>query len=237
MQHTMPDTIPDTMPNNMSNTIPDNMPHTLADTMVENRCLHPLPAVHVIDDDAEVLASCGFLLSSIGIDAVMWHSAVDFLQATDVMQPAVVISDIMMATMDGKQLQQHLKQSHSPIAFIALTGRGEISDAVSMLKLGAVDYIEKPMQLNRLTPALDNAYKITEQNFYANQCADLYQTLTDKEKQIAICLLHGKLNKVIAEELHIAIRTVEVHRAHVMEKMQANHLSELLKKLLLIDCL
>ena len=187
--------------------------------------------VHIIDDDVEVLASCGFLLSSLHINAQMWDSAMTFLHNTDIMQPAIVISDIMMPQMDGKLLQQHLQAQKSPIAFIALTGRGEISDAVTMLQLGAVDYIEKPIQLNRLQHTLDKALQLTQHHHYINHCHRLYNTLTNKEKQIATCLLQGKLNKIIADELHISMRTVEVHRAHIMEKMQAAHLSELLKKL------
>lgn len=191
--------------------------------------------VHVIDDDAEVLASCGFLLGSLGIDAKLWESGKAFLANTDIRQPAIVISDMMMPAMDGKQIHQQLINTHSPIAFIALTGRGEIADAVMMLKDGAIDYIEKPMQLPRLQEALVRAAEDTEQKAFRNHCLMLFESLTDKEKQIAHCLIQGKLNKVIADELNIAVRTVEVHRSHVMDKMQAHHLSDLLKKLLLIE--
>ena len=191
--------------------------------------------IHVIDDDEQVLASCEFLLSSIGINAVMCVSALYYLQSTYIYQPMVIISDIMMPQMDGKQLQYHLIQSRSPAAFIALTGRGEIADAVTMMQLGAVDYIEKPIQLNRLQSAIDKAYRITEQKFFIYQCQQLFATLTDKEKQIADCLMQDKLNKVIADELNVSVRTVEVHRSHVMEKMQAPHLSDLLTKLILVN--
>lgn len=205
-------------------------PFTLSPDLFNNGSI----TIHVIDDDEQVLASCGFLLSSIDIDAKMWATAVDFLQSVNIHEPMVVISDIMMPNMDGKQLQSHLNRFDSAAAFIALTGRGEISDAVNMMKLGAIDYIEKPVQLSRLQQVIDKAYFITQQKFYINQCKYLFNTLTDKEKRIARYLMQGKLNKVIADELSVSMRTVEVHRSHLMQKMQANHLSDLLKKLLLI---
>lgn len=194
---------------------------------------HSIP-VHVVDDDIQVLNSRGFLLSSIDIEATLWHSASDFLAGVDTAEPAVVISDIMMPGLDGKQLQQRLLQQQSPIAMIALTGRGEVSDAVTMLKLGAVDYLEKPISLSRLQTAIDSAFQVTQQNLEQLTANRLYLTLTDKEQQVAQKIVDGKINKVIADEMHISNRTVEVHRSHIMEKMQAEHLSELIQKLLRI---
>ena len=105
---------------------------------------------------------------------------------------------------------------------------------MTMLKLGAVDYLEKPISLSRLQTAIDSAFQVTQQNLEQLTANRLYLTLTDKEQQVAQKIVDGKINKVIADEMHISNRTVEVHRSHIMEKMQAEHLSELIQKLLRI---
>ena len=101
--------------------------------------------IHIIDDEESVRHSCNFLISSLGLPTQVWSSALTFLQQVDIYYPAVIVSDLMMPAMSGQALQAHLNQQDSPIALIALTGQGEIADAVNMLKLGAADYLEKPI--------------------------------------------------------------------------------------------
>ena len=191
--------------------------------------------IHIIDDEESVRTSCAFLLDSLGFATQLWASAVEFLAAVDIYMPAVVISDLMLPDMSGQQLQAYLNEYDSPIALIALTGNGEISDAVIMLKAGAADYLEKPINSRRLQEALARAQALTYERAKLYYIRKLYEQLTDKEKQVANELMQGNLNKIIADHLEVSVRTVEVHRSQVMKKMQAQHVSELIQKLALLD--
>ena len=191
--------------------------------------------IHIIDDEERVRTSCDFLISSLGLPTQVWSSALTFLQQVDIYRPAVVVSDLMMPEMSGQALQAYLNKHDSPIGFIALTGKGEIADAVNMLKQGAADYLEKPINSHRLQEALARAQALTIKRAQLNKIKNLYAQLTDKEKQVANELLQGNLNKNIADHLDISVRTVEVHRSQVMKKMQAQHVSELIQKLVMLD--
>lgn len=192
-------------------------------------------SIHIIDDEESVRTSCAFLLDSLGLTTQLWASAVEFLAAVDIYLPAVVISDLMLPDMSGQELQAHLNEQDSPIALIALTGNGEISDAVVMLKAGAADYLEKPINSRRLQEALAGAQALTIERTKLYYIRKLYAQLTDKEKQVANEIMQGNLNKIIADHLEVSVRTVEVHRSQVMKKMQAQHVSELIQKLVLLD--
>ena len=191
--------------------------------------------IHIIDDEENVRISCDFLISSLGLPTQVWSSALMFLQQVDIYHPAVVVSDLMMPEMSGQALQIHLNQHDSPIALIALTGKGEIADAVNMLKQGAADYLEKPINSYRLQEAIARAQALTRKRAQLYGIKKLYAQLTDKEKQVANELLEGNLNKNIADHLDISVRTVEVHRSQVMKKMQSQHVSELVQKLVLLE--
>lgn len=191
--------------------------------------------IHIIDDEKSVRRSCEFLISSLGLATQVWASAIDFLQQVDIYAPAVVVSDLMLPDMSGQALQAHLNENNSPIALIALTGNGEISDAVAMLKDGAADYLEKPVNSRRLQEAIARAQDLTIKRAKLYYIRKLYAQLTDKEKQVAHELMQGNLNKIIADHLEVSVRTVEVHRSHVMKKMESQHVSELIQKLVLLD--
>lgn len=203
--------------------------------MTSSKHLNELPIIHIIDDEESVRNSCEFLISSLGLSTQTWDSALTFLQQVDIYTPAVVISDLMMPNMSGQELQMHLNKEQSPIALIALTGNGDIADAVTMLKNGAVDYLEKPIGSQRLQEALEHAQALTLKRAKIYHIRLLYAQLTDKEKQVAHELMQGNLNKNIADHLDVSMRTIEVHRAQVMKKMQAQHVSELIQKLVLLD--
>ena len=191
--------------------------------------------IHIIDDEASVRTSCDFLISSLGLSTQVWASALTFLQQVNISRPAVIVSDLVMPEMSGQALQLHLSQQDSPIALIALTGNGEIADAVNMLKQGAADYLEKPINSRRLQEALASAQALSLKRAKLYDIKKLYAQLTDKEKQVANELLEGNLNKNIANHLDISVRTVEVHRSQVMKKMQSQHVSELIQKLVMLD--
>ena len=151
--------------------------------------------VHIIDDEERVRNSCNFLISSLGLPTQVWSSALTFLQQVDIYYPAVIVSDLMMPAMSGQALQAQLNQQDSPIALIALTGQGEIADAVNMLKLGAADYLEKPINSHRLQEALERAQVLTLKRAQLYGIKKLYVQLTEKEKQVAHELMQGNLNK------------------------------------------
>lgn len=203
--------------------------------MTSSKHLNELPIIHIIDDEESVRNSCEFLISSLGLSTQTWDSALTFLQQVDIYTPAVVISDLMMPNMSGQELQMHLNKEQSPIALIALTGNGDIADAVTMLKNGAVDYLEKPIGSQRLQEALEHAQALTLKRAKIYHIRLLYAQLTYKEKQVAHELMQGNLNKNIADHMDVSMRTIEVHRAQVMKKMQAQHVSELIQKLVLLD--
>ena len=203
--------------------------------MSSSNHLNETPVIHIIDDEESVRDSCAFLISSLGLSTQTWDSALTFLQQVDIYKPAVVVSDLMLPDMSGQELQVHLNQLQSPIALIALTGNGEIADAVAMLKNGAVDYLEKPIGIQRLQEAIKQAQELTLKRAKLYYIRMLYAQLTDKEKQVAHELMQGNLNKNIADHLDVSMRTIEVHRAQVMKKMQAQHVSELIQKLALLD--
>ena len=204
--------------------------------MSSSNHLNETPVIHIIDDEESVRDSCAFLISSLGLSTQTWDSALTFLQQVDIYAHAVVISDLMLPDMSGQELQIHLNKQQSPIALIALTGNGEIADAVAMLKNGAVDYLEKPIGIQRLQEAIQQAQTLTLKRAKLYYIRTLYAQLTDKEKQVAHELMQGNLNKNIADHLDVSMRTIEVHRAQVMKKMQAQHVSELIQKLALLDC-
>ena len=203
--------------------------------MTYSKHLNEPPVIHIIDDEESVRDSCAFLISSLGLSTQTWNSALTFLQQVDIYAPAVVISDLMMPDMSGQELQSHLNKVQSPIALIALTGNGDIADAVTMLKNGAVDYLEKPIGIQRLQEAIEYAQALTLKRAKLYYIRTLYAQLTDKEKQVAHELMQGNLNKNIADHLDVSMRTIEVHRSQVMKKMQAQHISELIQKLVLLD--
>ena len=203
--------------------------------MSSSNHLNETPVIHIIDDEESVRDSCAFLISSLGLSTQTWDSALTFLQQVDIYAPAVVISDLMLPDMSGQELQDYLNKQQSPIALIALTGNGEIADAVDMLKNGAVDYLEKPIGIQRLQEAIQQAQTLTLKRAKLYYIRTLYAQLTDKEKQVAHELMQGNLNKNIADHLEVSMRTIEVHRAQVMKKMQAQHVSELIQKLVMLD--
>lgn len=188
--------------------------------------------VHLIDDDEGVREALTILLAEAGFMVRTHKSGIDFLDALASSTSGVIISDIRMPGIDGLELQQRLKAVKHPLPLIFITGHGDIQMAVQAIREGASDFIEKPFDDSVLIDAVRTAIKRNTQTSapqVTDDAGERIASLTPREKEVLECLVAGKLNKVTAHDLGMSIRTVETHRARVMQKMQARSLSELVR--------
>ncbi|WP_425064325.1 response regulator FixJ [Reyranella sp.] len=195
--------------------------------------------VHVIDDDVDVRQSLAFLLSTAGLAVRVHDSAVAFLKALPDAQSGCVVTDIRMPEMDGLELQRRLVELKAGFPVIVMTGHGDVPMAVEAMKAGAVDFIEKPFDdetlLSAIRSALDSHSRNREREDRILAIRQRLDALSGREREVLRGLTAGKANKVIAYDLGISARTVEVYRANVMTKMQADSLSELVRMVLMVE--
>jgi two-component system response regulator FixJ len=193
--------------------------------------------VHVVDDDIAVRQSLAFLLSSADLSVRVYESAVSFLNALPKDPRGCLVTDIRMPGMDGLQLQRRLNELGVRLPVVMITGHGDVPLAVEAIKAGAVDFIEKPFDDEVLLRAIDAALKVGAQDLQRDsQAAGIrarVASLSERERQVLDGLVAGKPNKIIAYDLGISPRTVEIYRANVMAKMQAGSLSELVRMAIL----
>ena len=193
--------------------------------------------VHVIDDDVEVRQSLAFLLSTAGLAVRVHESALAFLKILPTVTEGCVVTDIRMPGMNGLELQQHLREHQSRLPVIVMTGHGDVALAVEAMKAGAIDFIEKPFDdevlLSAIRAALAHRAVASERQARMAAVQERLAKLSEREREVLDRLINGKANKVIAYELGISPRTVEVYRANVMTKMQADSLSELVRMALM----
>ena len=193
--------------------------------------------VHVVDDDDAVLDSLGLLLTSIGINNCTYNDAQAFIDAYNSRgfdkQYGCILMDIRMPVMSGIECQYRLEKLGCNLPIIFVTGHGDVQAAVETMKHGAFDFIQKPYREQALIDAIQKAVvKNANEQTQINKVIDTktkLATLSNREAQILEAILDGKANKVIAVELSLSQRTVEIHRAHVMEKMAVKSLAELVK--------
>jgi len=189
--------------------------------------------VFVVDDDADARDSLCALLESAGVAAEAHESARAFLNAYQPGRPGCLIADIRMPDMDGLELQEELNRRNAGLPVIVVTGHADVPLAVRAMKAGAVDLIEKPyddeLLLASVRRALAQAQGAREQAVAVEAAKTRIATLSVRERQVLELLVAGQPNKIIAFELDISPRTVEIHRAHVMEKMEAKSLSDLVR--------
>jgi two-component system, LuxR family, response regulator DctR len=191
--------------------------------------------VHVVDDDGAIRDSLAWLLGSRGLAARTWPSAEAFLAGHDPAQPGCLVLDIRMEGMSGIELFDALKADGSPLPVIFLTGHGDVPLAVAALKKGAFDFVEKPFNDNQLVDLVIEALRQDEARrgeraAEASVAARLTQ-LTAREREVMEGVLGGLPNKAIADDLGLAVRTVEVHRARLFEKMGVRSAVELARVL------
>jgi two-component system response regulator FixJ len=195
--------------------------------------MSPNKAVYIIDDDAAMRDSLDFLLGSAGFEVTLFDSAIGFLEALPNLGFGCVVSDVRMPGLDGIDLLKRLKQDHRTLPIVVMTGHGDIPLAVEAMKLGAIDFLEKPFEderlLNAITVALSRTADEVKNEAAAAEIAARIASLSPRERQVMDGLVAGLSNKLIAREYDISPRTIEVYRANVMTKMQAGSISELVR--------
>jgi two-component system response regulator FixJ len=189
--------------------------------------------VYVIDDDDAMRDSLDFMLGSADFHVSLFESAEHFLNAASGVDFGCVVTDVRMPGIDGIELLKRLKASRSALPVVIMTGHGDVPLAVEAMKLGAVDFLEKPFEDDRLIGMIDAALRQAETSAQ-NEAATLdiaarVASLSPRERQVMDGLIAGLPNKLIAREYDISPRTIEVYRANVMTKMQAGSLSELVR--------
>ncbi len=191
--------------------------------------------VYVIDDDPAMRDSLDFLLGAAGFEVRLFESAQTFLTELPGLEPGCVVTDIRMPGMDGMELLRHLNPASGVrrLPVIVMTGHGDVPLAVEAMKLGALDFLEKPFDDDRLIGMVETALSQGESSARGEaasaEMAARVASLTPRERQVMQGLVAGLSNKAIARDFDISPRTVEVYRANVMTKMQAQNLSELVR--------
>jgi len=189
--------------------------------------------VYVVDDDEAVRDSLQWLLEGNDYRVRCYESAEAFLSRYDTREVACLITDIRMVGMSGMELQDKLIERRSPLPIVFITGHGDVPMAVESMKKGALDFITKPFQEAALLPMVERMLEKARESFSGHQKAAsrdaLLSKLTGREAQVLERIVAGRLNKQIADDLGISIKTVEAHRANIMEKLNANTVADLLK--------
>jgi len=189
--------------------------------------------VYVVDDDEGVRDSLQWLLEGKDYRVRCYDSAETFLSRYDPREVACLIVDIRMGGMTGLELQDRLLERKSPLPIVFITGHGDVPMAVNTMKKGAMDFIQKPFQEDALVSLvermLDQAKDAFTEHQHSASLDALLAKLTSREAQVLERIVAGRLNKQIADDLGISIKTVEAHRANIMEKLNANTVADLLK--------
>jgi len=199
-----------------------------------------LPAtVFIVDDDEAVRDSLRLLLKSIGLPVRTLASAQEFLPSYDVRQPGCLVLDIRMPGMSGLELQQQLNVRGATIPVVFITGHGDIPMAVEAMQHGAFDFLQKPFRdqdlIDRVQRALERDATIRAQLKATDRIREHLASLTPREREVLDLVTAGKPNKVMAGDLGVSQRTIEIHRARVMEKMQARSLAQLVRMLMEVE--
>ncbi len=193
--------------------------------------------VFVVDDDQAMRNSLKWLISSVGLPVEVFASADDFLRGHQSGRPGCMLLDVRMPGMSGLELQEVLGEKGITLPVIIITGHGDVPMAVRAMKAGAIDFIEKPFNDEMLLEGIRRALNLDERQRHAHleraEVSARLAQLTPREHEVMSMVTDGKSNKEIAHELGVSAKTVEAHRARVMEKMQAGSLAELVRMALL----
>ncbi|MGH7153551.1 MAG: response regulator transcription factor [Acetobacteraceae bacterium] len=194
------------------------------------------PLVHVVEDDDAMRDALRMLLRGAGFNVRCHESAEDFLGAFDPMLPLCVVTDVRLPGMDGLALHRHLVSRGLEPAVVMITGHGDVPMAVAALKCGVSDFVEKPFDpgvlLDSIQEAVRRAAEGSARRIVTTEIRNRLLELTYREREVLDLMVEGQPNKVIATRLGISVRTAEHHRAHIMEKMQARSLSQVIRTML-----
>ena len=192
----------------------------------------PDRTVHVVDDDAGVRRSLERLLQAAAFEPIGYDGAQVFLDAVSALTSGCVLVDVRMPVMDGLELQERLNERGSKLPVVVMTGHGDVQTAVRAMKAGAADFVEKPFDDERLISALEGALAGGGRHAPradALEAAERIATLSRREREVLEALVAGHPNKVIARDLGISPRTVEVHRARMLERLRTASLAEAIR--------
>ena len=189
------------------------------------------PIVYLVDDDEAIRDSLKLLLHAVGLECVVFASALDFLAAYDRDQHACLVTDVRMPGLSGLELQQRLNEQHAELPIIFITGHGDVPMAVDAMKSGATDFIQKPFRdqelIERIHGALRRDRETRTSRAQRHALRERLALLTPRETEVMQRVVRGEANKVIAMDLGLSQRTVELHRARVMHKLKMRSLAEL----------
>jgi two-component system response regulator FixJ len=195
------------------------------------------PVIHIIDDDDAARDSLQFLLRAARLQVQTHESAVDFLRVLPGLEVGCIITDVRMPEVSGIDLLRRLKEMEIPVPVIVITGHADVPLAVEAMKFGAVDFLEKPfdddMLVASVRSALGSWQRESRRETEKKDIQQRYESLSSRERDVLGGLVAGKPNKIIAYDLGISPRTVEIYRANVMTKMNAASLSELVRMALI----
>ena len=191
------------------------------------------PTVFIVDDDEPVRDSLKMLMRSVGLSAETFSGAAEFLEAYDPDRSGCLVLDIRMPGMSGMELQEKLNEIHAILPIIFITGHGDVPMAVKAIQYGAADFIQKPFRdqdlLDRINKAIEQDASNRAQLLEPRDIEERLSNLTPREKEVLELIVDGRPNKVIAADLEVSQRTVEIHRARVMDKMRASSLAHLVR--------
>jgi two-component system response regulator FixJ len=195
--------------------------------------------IHIVDDDESVRDALGFLLLSADYAVRLYSSARQFLESDPQIAGCCLLTDIRMPDMDGLELQTQVVALLKGLPVIVMTGHGDVPLAVKAMRAGAIDFLEKPFEddllLDCIKRALEAGAVSAEHGNRVQAARQAIESLTSREREVLDLLVEGHPNKIIAHRLGISPRTVEVHREHVMDKMQARTVADLVRKALAAD--
>jgi two-component system response regulator FixJ len=187
-------------------------------------------SLHIVDDEEIVRNSLIAVLQNANYDVVAHSSGVEFIKALPGLNPGCVILDVRMPQMSGLDVLEILKQNHPEIPVVMMSGYADVSMAVKAMQSGASDFVEKPFQANDLLDAIERVLEASSSEAATDvEAGALLDNLSDREMEVLSRLVQGKQNKVVGRELGISPRTVEVHRARIMQRLKATSFAELVR--------